>query len=110
MGVAQKDGCEEGGFGQWKGNTYVLCQLDTSPGVAGKPHMFGRSKANGSCKPIYTPRLLIKHALESKHTKAGVDSLRSSVLPPTGDRLSSSDLVTGPTTMYSRLSCKLPRF
>ena len=47
----------------------LVSHLNTSPGVAGKPHMFGKSKANGFCKPIYTPILLIKHALESKHTK-----------------------------------------
>jgi hypothetical protein len=64
----RKNECEEGGFGQWKENTYVLYHLDTSPGVAGKPHMFGKSKANDFCKPIYTPILLIKQALESKHT------------------------------------------
>jgi hypothetical protein len=69
LGVAHKDECEEGVFGQWKGNTHALYHGDTSSGVAGKPHMFGKSKANGFCKPIYTPILLIKHALESKHTK-----------------------------------------
>jgi hypothetical protein len=106
------EGCEEGDFGYWKGNTYVLYHVDTSPGVGGKPLMFGKSKANGFCKPIYTPIWLIKHALESKHTNAGVSFTicrLAEVFCAATDRVPNSDLVTGHRTINGRLACELPR-
>ncbi len=42
LAAAQKNECEDGGLGQWKGNTNLMSciTLTLVPGVAGKAHRY----------------------------------------------------------------------